>query len=159
MIVFIIIFNKNFDFVRIIFDYIKIYCYCIEINCNFEKSKFYLIESIMRINYPKNLPLVKIPQEAELAIFLIRQELKSRTLTNNFNEMGFDGSICISDFSDLIFSIIGLDDKSDKFYEWYLKQLDVFCKDVDLSEGATLSKQAFDFYVHLMIEKRGQGEK
>ena len=73
---------------RIIFDYIKIYCYCIEINCNFEKSKFYLIESIMRINYPKNLPLVKIPQEAELAIFLIRQELKSRTLTNNFNEMG-----------------------------------------------------------------------
>jgi hypothetical protein len=113
----------------------------------------------MKINYPKNLPLVKIPQETEFTIFLIRQELKSRTLTNKFNEMGFDGSICISDFSSLIFSVIGFDQKSDEFYEWYLNQLDVFCKDVDLSDGATLSKQAFDFYVHLVIEKRGQGEK
>jgi hypothetical protein len=113
----------------------------------------------MKINYPKNLPLVKIPQEAEFAIFLIKQELKSRTLTIKFNEMGFDGSICTSDFSSLIFSVIGLDDRSDKFYEWYLSQLDVFCKDVELSDGATLSKQALDFYVHLMIEKRGQGEK
>jgi hypothetical protein len=112
----------------------------------------------MKINYPKNLPLIKIPQEAEFAIFLIRQELKSRTLTNGFNEMGFDGSICISDFSDLIFSVIGLNDKSDEFYEWYLGQLDVFCKGVDLSDGATLSKQAFEFYVHLMIEKRGRKE-
>jgi hypothetical protein len=113
----------------------------------------------MEINYPKNLPLVKIPQEAEFAIFLIRQELKSRTLTNGFTEMGFDGSICISDFSDLIFSVIGLNDKSDDFYEWYLGQLDVFCQGVDLSEGATLSKQAFDFYIHLMIERRSLEER
>jgi hypothetical protein len=113
----------------------------------------------MKINCPKNLSLVKIPQEAELAIFLIRQELKSLTLTNKFNEMGFDGSICTSDFSSLIFSLFEFDQKSDEFYEWYLGQLDVFCKDVDLSDGATLSKQAFDFYVHLVIEKRGQGEK
>jgi len=113
----------------------------------------------MKINYPKHFPLVKIPQEAEFVIFLIIQELKSRTLTNGFNEIGFDGSICISDFSELIFSIIGLDDKSDSFYEWYLNQLDVFCRDVDLSDGATLSKQAFDFYVHLLIEKKGFGKR
>ena len=118
-----------------------------------------MLFAIMKINYPKNLPLVKIPQEAEFAIFLIRQELKSRTLTNSFDKIGFDGSICISDFSSLIFSVIGLNDKSDSFYEWYFGQLDVFCKDVDLSDGATLSKQAFDFYVHLMIEKRSQEEK
>lgn len=113
----------------------------------------------MKINHPQNLPLVKIPQEAEYAIFLIRQELKSRTLTNKFNEMGFDGSICISDFSSLIFSVFGFDQKSDEFYEWYFHELDVFCKDIDLSDGSTLSKQAFDFYVHLVIEKRGQEDK
>lgn len=113
----------------------------------------------MKINYPKHLPLAKIPQEAELALFLIQQELKSRTLTNHFNKMGFDGSICISDFSSLIFSVIGLENHSDSFYEWYLNQLDVFCKEVDLTDGATLSNQAFEFYVHLVIEKRGQGER
>ncbi|WP_299548174.1 hypothetical protein [Seonamhaeicola sp.] len=114
----------------------------------------------MKINYPKNLPLVKMPKEAEFAIFFIKEELKSRALTNGFNKMGFDGSICISDFSDFIFSIIGIDNnKSDEFYEWYLGQLDIFCKDVDLFKGETLSKQAFDFYIHLLIEKRGLGER
>ena len=40
-----------------------------------------------------------------------------------------------------------------------LNQLDTFCKDIDLSDSATLSKRAFDFYVHLMMEKKGIGEK
>lgn len=113
----------------------------------------------MKINYPINLPLVKIPQEAEFAIFLIREELKSRKLSNDLEKIGFDSIICNSDFSSLIFSSIGFNNESDSFYEWYVNQLDVFCKDIDLSEGATLSKQAFDFYVHLMIEKRSQEEK
>ncbi|NMH89772.1 hypothetical protein [Flavivirga algicola] len=108
----------------------------------------------MKIKYPKSSPLVKIPEEAEFAIFIIRQELKSQKLTNSFDEMGFDGSICISDFSELIFSMIGLNDRSDEFYEWYVGQLNSFCKEVDLSDGTTLSKQAFDFYVHLLVEKR-----
>jgi len=113
----------------------------------------------MKINYPKHVPLVKIPQEVEFVIFLIREELKSRALTNGFDKMGLDGSICISDFSNLIFSAIGFDNNSDEFYEWYLSQLDIFCKDVDLSDGTTLSKQTFDFYIHLMIEKRDQNKR
>ncbi len=113
----------------------------------------------MKIKYPKSSLLVKIPEEAEFTIFIIRQELKSQKLTNSFDNMGFDGSICISDFSELIFSMIGLNDRSDEFYEWYVGQLNIFCKGVDLSDGTTLSKQAFDFYVHLLIEKRGRGER
>jgi hypothetical protein len=71
----------------------------------------------MKINYPKNAPLVKIPPEVDFALFLIRHELKSRTLSNNFNEIGFDGSPCISDFSELICSVIGLAHTSDTFYQ------------------------------------------
>lgn len=33
---------------------------------------------------------------------------------------------------------------------------DVFFKDIDLKEGATLPKQAFEFYIYLMIKKRLQ---
>lgn len=108
----------------------------------------------MKINYPKNLLLVKISQEAEFSILLIKQELKGRKLSNYLENIGFDSTICSSDFSSLIFSSIGFDQKSDSFYEWDTNQLDVFCKDIDLLEGLTLSKQAFDFYVHLVIEKK-----
>lgn len=109
----------------------------------------------MKINYPKRLSLVKIPQEAEFTIFLIKQELKSRVLTNGLNKLGLDGSICIFDFSKLILSTIGFNDRSDAFYDWYFSQLDSFCEDVDLTDATALSELAFDFYVHLLIEKRG----
>jgi hypothetical protein len=112
----------------------------------------------MKITIPKNTRLVKIPQEADFALFLIREELKSRRLMKDIQKAGFESSIRSSDFSSVIFSIIGFRNKSDSFYEWYKGQIDVFCKDVDFFEGDRLSKQAFDFYVHLLIEKRGQGE-
>ena len=113
----------------------------------------------MKINYPKNLPLVKLPQKVEFTLFLIREELKSRKFTSDIEKIGFDSTICSSDFSSLIFSSIGFDNESDDFYDWYFGQLDVFCKNIDLSDGATLSEEAFNFYVHLMIEKRSQEEK
>jgi hypothetical protein len=112
----------------------------------------------MKITNPKNLPLVKIPQEADFALFLIREELKSRKLMKDIQKAGFESSIKSSDFSRVIFSTIGFKNIPDSFYEWYKGQLDVFCKDIDLLEGDSLSKQAFDFYVHLLIEKRGQEE-
>ena len=112
----------------------------------------------MKSYYPKNLPLVKLPQKIEFTLFLIREELKSRKFTNELEKVGFDVTICSSDFSPLIFSAIGFDNQSDDFYAWYVNQLDAFCKNIDLFEGATLSEEAFDFYVHLMIEKRNQEE-
>jgi hypothetical protein len=112
----------------------------------------------MKITIPKNIRLVKIPQEAGFALFLIREKLKSRRLMKDIQKAGFESSIRSSDFSSVIFSIIGFKNRLGSFYEWYKGQLDVFCKDVDFLEGDSLSKQAFDFYVHLLLEKRGQEE-
>lgn len=113
----------------------------------------------MEIKYSKNLRLIKLPQKVEFTLFLIREELKSRKFSNDLESIGFDSAICSSDFSSLIFSSIGFDHASDSFYEWYVSQLDEFCKDIDMSEVATLSEKAFHFYVHLLIEKRSQEEK
>jgi hypothetical protein len=113
----------------------------------------------MDITCPKNIRLVKIPQEADFVLFLIREELKSRRIKNDIQKAGFEASIRSSDFSSVIFSTIGFVNQSDSFYKWYNAQLDVFCKDVDLLEDDNLSKQAFDFYLHLMIEKRSQRSK
>jgi len=103
----------------------------------------------MNINYPKNLPLIKIPQKEEFTIFLIREELKSRKLTMDLNKIGFESSICISDFSHLIFSAIGFDNNSDVLYEWYILQLDKFCKEIDLTDDVSISEAAFNFYILL----------
>jgi len=108
----------------------------------------------MRINYPKNLPLVKIPQKAEFAIFLLKEELKSRKLTNDLETIGFGASICISDFSVLIFPIMGFDIESDDFYEWYANQMDNFCEEIDLEVGESVSEAAFRLYVLLCSKKR-----
>jgi hypothetical protein len=112
----------------------------------------------MKITNPKNIRLVKIPQEADFALFLIQEELKSRRLMKDIQNAGFDSSIRSADFSSVIFSTIGFVNQSASFYKWYKGQLDVFCKDIDLLEGDSLSKQAFAFYIHLMIEKMEQGE-
>lgn len=113
----------------------------------------------MKINYPKNTPLVKLPQQVEFTIFLLREELKNRKLTNDLGKIGFDSTICNSDFSDFIFSSIGLDEGSDDFYAWYLHQLDSFCKNIDLTDDLNISQEAFNFYIHLMVEKKKQEEK
>ena len=113
----------------------------------------------MKINYPKNSPLIKLPQEVEFTIFLIREELKSRKLSNDLEKVGFDSTICSADFSSVIFSSFGFNNESDDFFSWYVAQLDVFCKNINLLDGATLTEEAFNFYVHLMIEKRSQEEK
>lgn len=113
----------------------------------------------MKLNYPKNTPLVKLPQQVEFTIFLLREELKNRKLTNDLGKIGFDSTICNSDFSDFIFSSIGLDEDSDDFYAWYLRQLDSFCKNIDLTDDLNISQEAFNFYIHLMVEKKKQDEK
>jgi hypothetical protein len=112
----------------------------------------------MKINSPKNIRLFKIPQETDFVLFLIQEELKSRRLIKELENAGFDSMSRSSDFSSVIFATLGFKNKSVSFYEWYKDQIDVFCKEVNLSEGDSLSKQAFDFYVHLMLEKRGQVE-
>jgi hypothetical protein len=112
----------------------------------------------MKISTPNMSSLVKILQEADFALFLIQEELKSRRLMKDIQNAGFDSSIRSSDFSSVILSTIGFRNKSASFYDWYKGQLDVFCKDVELLVGDSLSKHAFDFYVHLLIEKRGQEE-
>lgn len=108
----------------------------------------------MQTNFPKQPSLVKIPQAIELTIFLIQQELKSRIITKKLHQLGFDKNVCFSGFSTLIFSMMDLNNCSDEFYQWYLNQLDVFCKDINLSDDEALTQQAFDFYVHLLMEKR-----
>jgi hypothetical protein len=108
----------------------------------------------MKIELPKNLPLIKLPSQVELTIFLIKEELKNRKFTKGLDKVGFDTSDCSSDFSSLILALIGFKERPDELYEWYFKLMDEFAEKIDLSDWKELNEQAFNFYIELLMEKK-----
>ena len=47
-------------------------------------------------------------------------------------KIGFDLTFFSSDFSRIICSLIGLNNRTDEFYEWYDNEINSFCKEIDL---------------------------
>ena len=56
----------------------------------------------MKIKIPKNQLLVNLPPKVELAIFLIKLELKNVKFTSDLNNKGIDTYAGFLDFSALI---------------------------------------------------------
>ena len=109
----------------------------------------------MKIKFPKNPPLVTLPPKAELAILLIKAELKNLKFINDLSKKGIDASANLSDFSALIFAIIGFDGRlTDELYEWYLHHQIKLTENIDPMNDKELRKLAFSFYVDLVIKKR-----
>ena len=110
----------------------------------------------MKIKIPKNPPLVNLPPKVELTILLIQSELKNVKFTNDLNKKGFDPCAGILDFSTLIWSIMGFDGNlTDEFTEWYFDRQTQLVKNIDPENDKELLEQAFNFYVDLVIKKRG----
>ena len=114
----------------------------------------------MKIKIPKNQLLVNLPPKVELAIFLIRLELKNVKFTNDLNNKGIDTYAGFLDFSALISALIGFDNNlSDEFKEWYFDRQTQLVENVDPENEKELLKRAFKFYVDLVVKKRGADAK
>ena len=110
----------------------------------------------MKIKFPKNLRLINLPPKIELTVFLIKLELKNVKFTNDLNKKGFDPCTGILDFSKLISSIMGFDDNfTEEFAEWYFDRQTQLVKNIDPENDKELLEQAFNFYVDLVVRKRG----
>ena len=107
----------------------------------------------MEIKLTGNSPLVKLPPKTDLILFLIREELKNKKFTNDLEKIGFDLTFFSSDFSRIICSLIGINNRTDEFYVWYDNKINNFCEEIDLHDGLNLTEQAFSFYVILMMKK------
>src|SRR5688572_10051850 len=107
----------------------------------------------MKIELPKNTTLVKLPPNAELAIYLIREELKNRKLIMGLEQAGLDPIFSHTDFSKLVLSSIGYNTKSDELYEWYYSLLDEYTTRFDHNDMKTLLEQSFNFYIDLEVER------
>jgi len=65
------------------------------------------------------LPVVKLPYDVQLSLYLIIEELKSRKLFYVLQEAGFDDCYFQPHLDSLILRSIGLDDASDETFHVY----------------------------------------
>ena len=111
----------------------------------------------MKINIPKNLRLINLPPKIELTVFLIKLELKNVKFTNDLNSKGIDTYAGFLDFSTLISAIMGFNKNfTDEFREWYFDRQTQLVENIDVTNDTKLLEQAFNFYIDLVVKKRGK---
>jgi hypothetical protein len=98
-------------------------------------------------------PIVKIPSETELVLFLIREELKNSKLFSGLHIAGLEDCPYQSYFGSVVMAYVGLDDGSDEITEFYTKLVDKYTESIE-PDNDTIMKCAFDLYTELIVEKK-----
>ncbi len=94
--------------------------------------------------------LVKLPRSVDISIFLIKAELKTRKFFKSMEQIGFDTTLYLTDFSSLILNLVGFESRSDDVYDWYNKLLEDYIQRFELKDEAELlDKLALEFFVDL----------
>ena len=110
----------------------------------------------MKIEISEPPQLINLPPKVELTIFLIQLELKNVKFTNDLENKGIDTYAGFLDFSVLISAIMGFDNNlADEFKEWYFDRQTQLVESINLENDKELLEQAFNFYVDLVVKKRG----
>jgi len=102
-----------------------------------------------------NQETYKSPSPSEIALFLIKAELKNRKFTKALEEVGFDTTFYSLDFSALILDLLGFESRSDDTFETYHQLLEAYVQEVDLKDhDENLNRVASAFYQALEKERQ-----
>lgn len=99
------------------------------------------------------LPLVRLPKKIDYCLFLIREELKSRHFFNGLHSIGLEDVYFQPHLDSLILKYIGLDDGSDKTFDFYTNLMDDRSKKID-GTNDSITKQALKVYMELTAEAK-----
>ena len=109
----------------------------------------------MKIRFLKKQSLVNLPPNIELAVFLIKEELKNVKFINDLQANGTDASAGLLDLSVITSAIVGFEDNlTDEFNEWYFDRQTELAANIDPENEKELLDQAFIFYIDLVVKKR-----
>lgn len=107
----------------------------------------------MNYNLPENPGLLKLPPDVllqptqEIAVFLLKAELKNRRFAEQLESIGFDLSYYSLDFGALIFQLCGIGQRNDEKFDWYQKRLEHYSQQINPREDDdTLTDYALKFY-------------
>jgi hypothetical protein len=111
----------------------------------------------MKINNLK-FPLVTLPDEVGLTLFLIGEELKSRKFFDGLRNLDLAGCYYQPHLEKLILVSVGLDEESDENIDFYCALIAHHCQKIE-TDSETITHQAFNVYIELMIEKKRRLEQ
>lgn len=100
-----------------------------------------------------NYPLVRLPSRAELALSLIREELKSRKLFHALHRAGIDDCYFLPHLDSLILRSLGMNDGTDETLSRYFAIIEKRSKKIQADQESVM-KQALKVYMELMCEKK-----
>jgi hypothetical protein len=112
----------------------------------------------MKITLPPDFPIVRLPAETELAIFMINKELKSRKSVLHLEEAGYAAPTPSYDFASVILELIGFINPSENLCQWYNYLQDLYARTAEPADTYQTSQQAFNIYLDLMLIKRNMNQ-
>lgn len=98
-------------------------------------------------------PLVKLPSDTQIALFLIKEELKTRKLFQALHEAGLDDCYYQPHLDTLILQSVGVYDGTDETFEVYTEIMDRRSKKIDM-DHELIVKQAMKAYIELKNLKK-----
>lgn len=99
-------------------------------------------------------PLVKLPDDIQVSLYLIREELKSRKLFSALHQAGIDDCYFQPHLDSLILRSVGIDDASDETTNQYNEILDRRSKKIT-ADNDSIVKQAMKVYWELREVRKG----
>lgn len=100
-----------------------------------------------------NVPLVKLPPDIELILFMIKEELKNTKLFRGLESAGLDDCFYQSDFSAFVLGYMGFDGIPDDLREFYGDLIDEYSKKIR-PDNKVITKYAFDVYGEILLEQK-----
>lgn len=98
-------------------------------------------------------PLVKLPTEVQISLYLIKEELKSRKFFNTLQQTGLDDCYFQPHLDTLILRSLDMDDDSDKAFDAYCEIMERRSKKID-TDNDSIMKQALKAYHELLDQKK-----
>lgn len=107
----------------------------------------------MEIDLSKNVDGVR-PSDNEIAVYLIKAELKHSKFTKGLERVGFDTSFINVDFGRLILKLLGFKKRPDEMYESYYDLLEQYLDKVEINGSEDIyDRLALDILTVLKGEK------
>ena len=101
----------------------------------------------MKIRNPHS-PIVKLPTDAQISLYLIKEELKCRKLFQALHEVGLDDCYFQPHLDSLILRSVGLDDGTDETFNTYYEILERRSRKIQ-ADNDSIMKQALKAYMEL----------
>lgn len=98
-------------------------------------------------------PLVKLPPDTQITLYLIKEELKSRKLFHALHEAGLDDCYFQPHLDTLILRSVDMDDGTDETFGMYYNIIDKRSKKIE-ADNDSIMKQVLKVYMELMEVKK-----